>query len=221
MDSSLGFFLLTILSLPVPALLVFRFDPRKKALRQYVVFISLWICYSSALSWSGVLASLALPPRVVLMIIAPLLVFVLAVTARHWFREILGRVTDHALIYVQSFRVCVEVLIYMTFLEGLIPQLPTFEGINYDILVGLTALPMGLVVQKGLVGRPVILTWNILSLSVLAVTVGSFVYTFFFSDWVARTGSMGIVEIHIYLPAFLMPMAVFFHICSIRKQFLS
>jgi hypothetical protein len=177
--------------------------------------------YCTLLSQSGILNGTALPPRMPFLVILPLFTFILFITSRPAFKTLLSRVPDHMLIYVQAFRIMVELLLFKAFEEGNIPQLTTFEGINFDILVGITALPMGYLVQHQKIGRQGILIWNIASVVVLAVTVGSFTYSFFFTNWVAASGSFAILQMpSLLLPAFLMPLAVFIHVCSIRKQLL-
>jgi hypothetical protein len=62
----------------------------------------------------------------------------------------------------------VELVLYKLYLHQAIPQLMTFEGINFDILAGLTApLVMVYGFRNGVPRKPLLLAWNIICLGLL------------------------------------------------------
>ncbi|GEO03819.1 hypothetical protein AAE02nite_14830 [Adhaeribacter aerolatus] len=106
------------------------------------------VATAGLLAWLGLLALLAnqhffsdfstLPPRFVLAIVPPWL-FIAWIASRKSFRYLLSLVPAAWVVYLQSFRVVVEIGLWMVFVAGVCPVQMTFEGRNFDILVGLTA----------------------------------------------------------------------------------
>jgi hypothetical protein len=71
------------------------------------------------------------------------------------------------LIGLQAFRVGVEIFLYLGFRAGMVPVQMTFEGRNWDVLTGLTAVPMAWLVAKQKAPRWLIYTWNFAGLALL------------------------------------------------------
>lgn len=215
----LGFYILTLIML-FSIYRLFNFSENKLAIRKnFLIIITLWVVYVIIMANSGLLDSLSLPPRAPVFIILPAFVIIFITTSRGLFKQFLPSLSKSSLVYVQSFRILVELLIYGAFLEGAFSQRVTFEGLNFDILVGISALPMGYLIQKELIGRKGILAWNIMGLSVLSLTGYAFVSSFYFSDFVDSVGEIALVQLpYILLPAILLPIAIFYHVTSIRQN---
>lgn len=124
-------------------------------------------------------------------------------------------------IAAQTFRVGVELALFALHAEGRAPVQITFEGRNFDILVGLTAPLVSWLVAKRDLARGAVIAWNVLGLAVLANTVGTVATSTpgpLHLNW-AGAPLTAIVEWPIiWLPAFLMPLAVFLHIVSLRQN---
>jgi len=71
------------------------------------------------------------------------------------------------LVGFQGFRVLVELALFALHREGMIPVQMTFEGRNFDVLSGLTALGVGALVWRGHASRGLVLAWNVLGLGLL------------------------------------------------------
>lgn len=71
------------------------------------------------------------------------------------------------LIGLQVFRVAVEIFLYLGHRAGFVPVQMTFEGRNWDVLTGLTALPMAWLVMKNKVPKWLIYAWNTAGLALL------------------------------------------------------
>ncbi len=210
-----GFYALSLIMLTSPFWLVLK--GKLAAYRvHYVIGTIVWLSYTVGLSISGVLNNFSFPPRVPLLIVLPIILFGIWVSGRPLAREQLLKLAPHSLIYIQSFRIIVEFLIYGGFRNGIYPQLVTFEGINLDILVGFSALLTGYLSQKGLIARNGILAWNFIALGVLSVTVYAFISTFYFSDFENKRIFAELP--YILLPSVLLNFAIFYHIMSIRQQ---
>lgn len=73
------------------------------------------------------------------------------------------------LVGFQSFRVLVELAIHEAVSQGIAPPQMTWTGMNWDILVGLTAIPVALLASR--LPRWALLVWNALSLGLLVNVV--------------------------------------------------
>ncbi len=185
---------------------------------RYLSFLFAWIAYITLLDYSGVLASLALPPRIGMFIIIPIVVIIILASRSNSFQPVLAQTPLVLPVFLQSFRIVVELLIYRAFLAGILPQRATFEGLNFDIIVGLSAPLIAFLVWKKKISHRGLLSWNILALMVLGLTVYSFIHTFYFTDYGLKMESFELMRMpFLLLPAVLLPMAVFLHVFSIRQ----
>jgi hypothetical protein len=112
-----------------------------------------------------------LPPRFLYAIGPPLLTIVLLVglpRGRAW----MERVDLRALTLLHVVRIPVEWGLHQLYVEGLVPQVMTWEGRNLDVLSGLTApLVAWLAFRGGHVHRPLLAGWNVAALALLGVIV--------------------------------------------------
>ncbi|MEQ6166098.1 hypothetical protein AAOE16_02795 [Ekhidna sp. MALMAid0563] len=212
-----GFYILTVIMVFTPLIILQKSDEPPKRKKAYSVIIIMWFIYITTLSNSGWLDDFGFPPRVPLLIVIPAVLFIISYTSKKWVKDSIMKVKDHQIIYIQSFRIAVELLIYGGFLNEVFPKKATFEGLNYDILVGASALIIGALVQKGILKSKGILIWNILSLAILSVTVFSFVSSYYFSDIMSENFQFVRLP-YVFLASILLPMAVFYHVISIRQQ---
>ena len=214
-----GFYVLTALMLAIVFYLL-KYASNPQALRKNALVLMLtWITYVVIMSFTGVLDNLSMPPKALVLIILPAFIIVFIATCRKGFQSVLSKTPKHIPILIQSFRILVELLIYGTFLEGFFPQRVTFEGLNYDILIGIIALPTGILVLKGIAKRKTILAFNIIGLMVLGLTGYAFVSSFYFSGFVSASGEIALVKVpFILLPGVLLPFAIFYHIVSIKQN---
>ena len=164
--------------------------------------LSIWLIYILILSESDILEDFSLPPRLPLLIVIPAILFILAITGRDRFRDVLMQTPRHLPVYLQSFRIVVELLIYGAFLEGVFPEKATFKGLNYDILVGLSAPLIAWLYQYRKISDKALLTWNVVSLVVLSLTVYSFISTYYFSDYVQSMNNMDFVKLPLLVARF-------------------
>lgn len=214
-----GFYVLTAVMLAF-SLYLLKYAANPQTLRKNATMLLLiWVSYVIAMTFTGILDNLSMPPKAPIFIILPTFFIAYICTTRKEFQSVLDNTPKHIPILIQSFRIIVELLIYGAFLDGLFPQRVTFEGLNYDILMGIIALPMGLLVLKGIVKRKVMLAFNILGILVLGLTGYAFVSSFYFSDFVSASGEIALVKApFILLPGVLLPFAIFYHIVSIKQN---
>jgi hypothetical protein len=128
------------------------------------------------------------------------------------------------LLYIQSFRILVELILFIGFLRNIIPVQMTFEGWNFDILTGLLALPVAyFCFVKKIWDRKMAVVFNIagliLLLNILVIAVLSMPAPFrYFMNEPANTL---VAEFpFVYLPGVLVVLAYTLHIFSLRQIFL-
>ena len=108
----------------------------------HVLFTVLALCWLFATAYmasSGFVRDYeAIPPRFLLVILPPnLITIVLLLLPRT--RRLLKRIPIATITYIHIIRVPVELVIWWLYLEGQMPKIMSFEGINFDIVSGITA----------------------------------------------------------------------------------
>ena len=216
-----GFYALATVALAMIFYLL-HYDRQKKSLvLSYTTVLTAWIVYVVVIAGTGVLADFSLPPRLPLLIVIPAIVGCILLTGRKNFREVLDQTPPYVPVYLQSFRILVEFLIYGAFLQGVFPERATFSGINYDIIVGASAPVVGFLIQRGKISYKGLLVWNVIAISILTVTVYAFISTYYFTDYIAVVRNTDFTKLpYLLLAAVLLPVAVFLHIFSIRQIFI-
>ena len=141
-----------------------------------------WIALTGALAYLNLLSDFSSTPSPVgwLTAIALLVATVFAVSP---FGAAAARATPVAwLIGFQSFRIVVEILLHQGYLAGFVPPQMTWVGRNWDILTGLTAVPVAYFAARQTLPRWAAVVWNLtgfaLLINIMAVgilsTPGSF-----------------------------------------------
>lgn len=212
-----------------------RIDPKKRipiyALR---FIIGGWILLTGLLGLSGFFLEFnSVPPRIAMAALFCLVVsigFSLSPLAARWLRKI----PQWSLIGAQVFRVFLEIQLYCLAMTPLLPKLMTFEGRNWDILIGLSAPVLAFYVrhlhrsqessesdvESRVSGRTLIVAWNILGIGFLINTVVNGILSAptpiqqIFAD--PPNTAFGFFPF-VWVPTFLVPVAFLLHILSIRK----
>ncbi|HEY8510761.1 MAG TPA: hypothetical protein VIL31_02310 [Cyclobacteriaceae bacterium] len=212
-----GFYALSAVAFLMVIALLRYADNSRRLINTWLLAGAVWLIFVTIMSRSGTLADFSLPPRVPLFIVIPAVIAGIIFTGRPSFRSALEKAPLYVPVFFTSFRIIVELLIYGAYRMGIFPERVTFEGLNFDMLVGLSAIPVGYLLLKGNLSRRGLLIWNIAALAVLSLTVYSFVSTYYFSDYTS-TGSTDFVKFpYVLLAAVLLPVAVFLHVFSIRQ----
>ena len=178
-----------------------------------------WLGIQFALSESGFYLPLDMPPRIPLLMILPLMLFIVTFLRKHKNNPLLLTLPIYVPIAYQSFRLIIELMFHQTYEAGILPVNVTFEGANYDILIGITAIPMGIYAYRKSASKRLLLIWNYLGIAVVAFAAFTFISSFYFpSVWGAGTKHISLEFNqfpYLILPTFFMPSAIFMHILSI------
>lgn len=161
-----------------------------------------------------------LPPRFLLGILPPLaFIFFLFLSPRG--RLFIDGLDLKILTLLHVIRIPVELVLFWLFSYKAVPQLMTFEGRNFDILSGISAL---LVYYFGFIKKSLdkkfILVWNFIGLALLAnIVINAFLSAPFpFQQFAFDQPNIAILYFpFIWLPALVVPLVLFSHLVAIRK----
>ncbi|PWT71249.1 MAG: hypothetical protein C5B59_18585 [Bacteroidetes bacterium] len=197
---------------------------RNKILAIVTIAIVAWIILLANLSAIGFFSDFSkIPPRPVFLILIPFPI-VLGFALSKAGGQILKHTPPHWLVLMQSFRILVEILIWIGFLRKLLPVQMTFEGGNLDILTGLLAIPVGYFLWKkpglfpkmayafNIIGSVFLI--NVLIIAVLSMP--SPIRYFMNEPSIRIVGEFPFV----LLPGVMVPIAYSLHILSFRQSFL-
>lgn len=198
---------------------LFRFSAHPQRMRlQYLVGIAAWLTYVYILSRTGVLNDFGLPPRLPFLVILPTLLFALYVTGRAGFGSMIQDCPIYLPVMLQTARIGVELLIYAGYTQGVFGKINTFEGLNMDILSGISAIPVAIMLLKNRISKRGLLIWNLATLSVLALTIFSFLQFYIRDNHLLTEENKKLIEWpYLFLPALYLPIALFLHVFSIRQ----
>ncbi|GAB4092748.1 hypothetical protein [Flaviaesturariibacter terrae] len=159
-------FLLVVLA---TAILLFRAASSKRTI---LLGMAAWLILQSAISLSGFYTVFTtLPPRILLLLLPPMALIVVALATAQG-RALLDSLDARTLTLLHTVRIPVEGVLWALALYRTVPALITFEGVNFDILSGLSApLIYYLVFVRKRAGRNALLLWNIACLALLVNVV--------------------------------------------------
>lgn len=217
----LGFIVLTFLLL----IGVFRIYALKRSGLVFVGFlICAWLILTGTLASYGILSNFeSMPPRLLVLVITAFS-FLLWLSFFSPWKHALLTPSQTTLVALQSFRLPVELLLWGLATHQLLPVEMTFHGRNFDILTGISALPIAYFVHRmgEKASRNVLILWNIMGLLLVSVVVIhgmlSVPYPFQVLDLQPANRVVTLFPV-IWLPMFLVPMAYYLHITSLRKVF--
>jgi len=183
----------------------------------------LWIGLLTVLSYKGFFSDFSkLPPRPGLAMLIPLPIIILIAFSKTG-TQLLQMIPSHWLVFMQSFRIVVELLLLSAFMAGNLPVQMTFEGRNFDVFTGVLALPVGyLLARKKSYSSKLIIAFNIIGilllLNILVIAVLSMPTSIrYFMNEPSNTlvGQFPFI----LLPGVLVPIAYSMHIFSLRQLF--
>lgn len=200
-----------------------EYTPRKKAKALAVTFIFLsgWLTTSAIIAFKGELLDFTTTPPKIFLIVLPSTLFVIYVSISSRVNTLLTVIPASWLVYVQSYRVFVELVLWLLLLKNIIPVQMTFEGLNYDILTGLSALLVGyycLTVNKW--PRVVVLLWNfaglllVTNIFLIALLSTPSPLRQFFNE---PSNTIVAYFPFVWIPAFIVPFAYLMHVLSIKQ----
>jgi len=198
----------------------FTESKKKKIFNGTLIGLIGWAVATSILSWSGLLSDFSsFPPKLIIVLIIPLVTIIWLVRTKE-VKEILLHTPPESIIWIQSFRIVVEILLWRLYVDNLAPIQMTFEGRNFDIPSGLSAVVVAYLVANKKISSPLVIAWNLacfaLLVNIVAIAILSMPTPFrVFMNEPANTivAKFPIV----WLPALLVPLAYGLQFLSLRQ----
>lgn len=136
--------------------------------KKFLAILCAWLSVHLLLSYKGFyLDTYSIPPRFLLLIVPPLISIILLFAIKT-FRKKIVLLDIKWLVALSIVRIPVEMVLYFLMKENLVPQVITFEGRNWDLLSGITAIPLTYCFfKKGTRSKKWILVWNIVAVALL------------------------------------------------------
>ena len=196
-----------------------------KLLAYTLVGIGCWLSILAALSFLGFFQNFdALPPRFFFAIGPPLALSFILLFSKSFY-NILLKIPQSWLVYVQSFRIPMEILLWLGFIAGFVPPQMTFEWLNFDIIVGITALMGGYTFfGRGRYRRFEAIIWNVFGIILLfnivmiAFLSAPFPFRVFMNE---PANTMVAFFPFIWIPGFIVPFALAMHLFSLKQLILN
>lgn len=188
----------------------------------------LWKWSAGIIAWQGLLGILAAlgmfsdfsgqPPRIAYAII-PSLAAAIILGMHSKSKRMTEILPIHWPILFQGFRLAIELVLWQLAARHELPKEMTFEGQNFDVLIGLTAWPMAWWAGNGAPAW-VIRAWNVAGLltltNVAAIGLLSAPTQFQMLHTDPPNSIIGTFP-YIWLPCFAVASAYFFHFISLRQ----
>ncbi len=180
--------------------------------------LAIWLSITGWLGASGAVRAFdpVPPPFMIMMAVLFVLTFAVAFSpiGRTWAMGL----PMTWLIGFQCFRIGAELLLYFAHHDGIAPVQMTFEGRNFDILTGVTALPMAWWLSR----RPsprLALIWNLAGLALLVTIITIAILSTPTIRWFPEGPPNEFVTHfpYIWLPTVLVPFALLGHLLSFRQ----
>ena len=197
---------------------------RKQSVKRTILILLIgWTLFVTIWSASGVMADFTKFPFNFLPVVAVPLITMIAVTFGATFKEILARIPEEKVVRLQTFRFFVELMLWVLFIGGLLPEQMTFEGRNFDILVGLTSPVIAYLLAKKRMSKAALIAWNIACLGLLTniVTIAILSTPSPIRVFMNEPANTIVTQFPIsWLPGLLVPLAYTLNLFSIRQAML-
>lgn len=182
------------------------------------LIIILWSVAQSILAFCGFYQVIdSVPPRFSLVLIPAsiLIVYGLLPKQQKW---ILKKRNTKISTFLHVVRLPVEIVLFELFLHQMLPELMTFEGRNYDIVMGITAPIIGWLYLKKKINKPILLLWNFVGLIlILFILINGILSTELpFQQFGFEQPNRGMNYFpFILLPSTIVPIVIWTHISDI------
>jgi hypothetical protein len=197
------------------------FEEQRNNIWATICVLLVWLMFTLIIGVSGYLNDFTtMPPKILLVIVPPFLFMLLILTSKQ-FHELCAPLDNFWFIYPQSFRILMEFILWLLYRYHMIPIQMTFEGRNFDIIIGLTAPIVAYYCFNRRVWSPKIaLVWNfigvalLINVMVLAMLSTPYPFRRFMNE---PTNMLPFHFPFIWLPSIVVPFAFLLHSVSIRR----
>lgn len=161
------------------------------------------------------------PPRLVLFAILPSLLGIISLFV--FSKSLIERLPLKSLTFIHTIRIPIELVLLWLFYNGQIPQLMTFEGRNFDILIGISSpIITWYAFRNKTINRPLLIFWNILGLVFLLNIVAHAALSLpsNFQQFAFDQPNQAVLYFpFIWLPSVIVPIVLLAHLASLWQLF--
>ncbi len=209
---------LTFIVTCILTIILFHFSNGKP--KKLTILIIVWSIIQSILAYVGFYQITdSIPPRFGLVLIPAtfLIIYGLLPKQQKWFLE--ARETNIST-FLHTVRLPVEIVLFGLYTHEMIPKLMTFEGRNFDILMGISSPIIGLLLIKQIISKKALIAWNVggLILVLFILFNGILSAELPFQQFGFDQPNRGINYFpFVLLPATIVPIVIWTHISDIIK----
>jgi hypothetical protein len=187
---------------------------------KFLIFaLPFWLIFQATVAYFGFYVSE--PARLPFFAVLPAIITIIClfIFSRDW----IAKLPLQTLTLIHIVRIPVELCLLWLFQSGQIPQIMTFEGSNFDILVGITAPILAFAAfRNGKIKRLPLIIWNISAMILLANIVSTAVLSI--QSPIQKFGfeQPNVAVLYfpfVWLPAVIVPIVLFSHLASLFRLF--
>ena len=160
------------------------------------------------------------PPRAFVLLV-PAMAIIVSVLVLKKGREMMRGASMPALVLLHVCRIPVELVLHGAWQEALVPQAMTYEGRNFDIVSGCTAILIWLYLRRSAhPSKALLVGWNLLCLGLLFNIVIMAVLSLPGPLQVLNPevpNRLVLLAPYVLLPAIVVPAVLFAHLCALLK----
>ena len=184
--------------------------------------IPFWMLFQAVLAISGFyLYTESVPPRLPMFAVLPAVLLIVVCFVTRNGRNFIEKLPLKALTVLHVIRIPVELTLAWLFEQGLIPQVMTFHGWNYDILSGILAAVVTFAAFRGdRINTKLLVAFNLVGLLLLTniVTIAILAVQSPLQKLAFDQPNRGVLYFpYIWLPAMIVPIVLFSHLASLWK----
>ena len=200
----------------ITSLILFYYSNGKP--KKLISIILIWSLFLSLISYYGFFQNTDVqPPRfgLVLIPVFGFIIYGLLKKQRAW---IYKKRNIKISTFLHTVRLPVEIVLLQLFLVGSIPELMTFEGKNYDIVMGISAPIIGSLFLFNVIKKRHLLAWNIIGLIMIfcILFIGIFSAVLPIQLFAFEQPNIGINYFpFVLLPGVIVPLVIYTHITDI------
>jgi hypothetical protein len=185
------------------------------------ILIAVWLILQAILGQTGFYkVNNTIPPRFVLMVMPPLLFIIILFNTQKG-KAYIDDLDIKKITLLHVIRIPVEIVLFGLFTVKLVPQLMTFEGANFDIFSGISAILIYfLMLKKASYNKALMIIWNVVCLILLFIIVAIAILSAPspFQQLAFNQPNIGVLHFPFnWLPSFIVPVVLFCHLAALRK----
>jgi len=180
--------------------------------------MALWLAAQAAAAQSGWLSQFQKRPPPLVLWFGSMIVGTLILGWSPFGKRFADNVSFVGLIGFQAFRLPLELVMHRAAVAGIMPSVMSFTGYNFDIVTGITAIPLAWYVWKRGPVRPLIALWNITGqILLIAIIMIAFAASPVFRAFGDAQLNTWVTHFPYVWIAVMVGAALFGHVVTLRK----